>query len=133
MIEIITFVSDTKLFLKDMEAFPELLLLDMDEQIVGVKSYKTPSVRNSAGETLALLKVDSTYLDAIKTINSITILLEKSSIKDLSGMTDANRVIYDSVYDSSPINMVDGNNAPLIGSDGKQLVQIKPELFGVMG
>jgi len=116
MKDLITMTTDSKAFLKEVEAsFPDKVQYDESEPpvAIGVSLTKTPTVRGTAG-TLALCRVDAQELADLKTLKSLTILAEVAAGGDLlKAMSKANRKKYDAIHDQTPqtITMEDGTTS----------------------
>jgi len=116
MIDIITYVPDSKaLVLELQEKFPGLVS-DEGKFLVD----KTPTVRNAAGESLALIRGDDTLLTVGEQLESLQML---GTYEDIFNTPEL-LAIYDSVYDRTPKTFTDPDT-------GEEITITPPEKFGV--
>ena len=131
--DLITYTKDTAAFLAEVETkFPEKVIYDESNPpvAVAVNLTKTPTIRNTAG-TLAVVRCDSKELADLKTLTSLKILAEAPMGGDLfAAMTKANRKIYDSVHDQTPVPVLDDKGQPVLDANGNPMMHTPPALIG---
>jgi len=124
MIDIITYVQDSKALIAELqEKFPDLVSQPDPETGEGGGKFlvdKTPTVRNAAGESLALIRGDDTLLTVGEQLESLQML---GTYEDVFNTPEL-LAVYDSVYDRTPKTYTDPDN-------GQEATYTPPEKFGV--
>ena len=116
MIDIITYVQDSKALIAELqEKFPNLVS-EEGKFLVD----KTPTVRNAAGESLALVRGDDALLAVGEQLESLQMLGTYEDIFNTSELL----AIYDSVYDRTSKTFTDPET-------GEEITITPPEKFGV--
>ena len=116
MIDIVTYVQDSKALIAELqEKFPDLVS-EEGEFLVD----KTPTVRNAAGESLALVRGDDALLAVGEQLESLQML---GTYEDIFNTPEL-LAIYDSVYDRTPKTFTDPET-------GEEITITPPEKFGV--
>lgn len=115
MIDIITYVPDSTALITELqEKFPDLVS-EEGKFLVD----KTPTVRNTAGESLALIRGDDVLLTVGEQLESLVML---GTYDDVFGTPEL-LAIYDSVYDRTPKTFTD--------EKGVEQTYTPPAKFGV--
>lgn len=115
MIDIITYVANSDILKTELQnKFPELLS-DDGEFLVN----KTPTIRNAAGETLALVRGDETLIAIGEQLDSLVLL---GTYEDVFNTLEL-KEIYDRIYDQTPKTFID--------AEGIEQTYTPPAKFGV--
>jgi hypothetical protein len=116
MIDVITYVQDSAALVAELQDnFPDLV---DDEGNFLVN--KTPTVKNTNGESLALVRGDDVLLAVGEQLTNLTILGTYDDIFASTELSD----IYDSVYDRTPKTFTDEET-------GETYTITPPDKFGV--
>ncbi|MDX8383268.1 MAG: hypothetical protein R8M45_04245 [Ghiorsea sp.] len=123
MFDLITYTKDSVALLAEVTTkFPERIIKDDNDVVIGIQLIKTPTIRNGL-ETLAVVRVDAARLAEMKTLTTLKILAEVPMYGDLlAKMTVKNRAIYDRVHDQTPYDVT--------LEDGTIQTITPPELIG---
>ncbi|MDX8384819.1 MAG: hypothetical protein R8M45_12115 [Ghiorsea sp.] len=120
MFDLITYTKDSAALLAEVATkFPERIIKDDNDVVIGIQLIKTPTLRNGL-ETLAVVRVDAARLADMKTLTTLTILAEVPMYGDLlAKMTVKNRAIYDKLHDQAPYDLTleDGTIQPITQPD----------------
>jgi len=143
MTDIITYVKDSMVFLKEVESkFPDKVIYSENPDPtntafvptpVSVKITKTPTIRKGGVgvASLAIARCDTQELADTKALSSVKILAEVPMGGDLlAAMTTANRKLYDGVHDQTPVAVLDDKGKPMLDANGKAVMHTPPALIG---
>ena len=117
MIDLVLYTPDYQVFLAELDS--ELLVKDEEGNVTGWIYDWCPKAENQDGEKLMLVRVEAEFLNTMESLKSVIAL---GTYDDVLNDVEL-RVIYDRVYNQTPITWTD--------EDSVMHTFSKPEKFGV--